>query len=278
MDSGGNYDFTENAYLLLRAMQITSKCAVAIQVLRGSCDKQSMDFQNNKEIYGAGRIWPKEYWTQLANQLKSHDYITLKKLPLPYRPIQVISPKGIEWLKQAPAKRLILKAKPEILEFLKKKKKVVLDNAMKVGASSTSVRKEVNNSFTPKSTSTATASPSASTTTTTTTTATPSEVTATQEKDFDMEMEMEMSDMHLEQILLDIRAVLAENSDIPQHSVASQTAIKQMVEKKPMSIKEIKSYAIDGFSLAKIHKFASFFIDGIIKFMVSQIKCISLLI
>lgn len=262
MDSDGNYDFTENAYLLLRAMQITSKCAVAILVLRGSSEKQAMDFQNNKEIYGAGRIWPKEYWTQLANQLKSHDYITTKKLPLPYRPIQVISPKGIEWLKHAPAKRLILKAKPEMFEFFRKKKKVVLDKAMKVATPSTAVRKEVNNAVSPK--------PSSSSALPSTSTSSSTKVTTAPENDIDMEMEMEMSDKHLEQILLDIRTVLAENSDIAPHSVASQTAITQMVEKKPMSIKEIKSYAIDGFSLAKIGKFASFFIDGIMKFMVSQ--------
>lgn len=250
MDSNGNYDFTENAYLLLRAMQITSKYSVAILVLRGSCEKQAMDFKNNAEIYGAGRIWPKEYWTQLANQLKSHDYITLKKLPLPYRPIQVISQKGIEWLRQAPAKRLILKAKPEMYEFFKKKRRVVFENAMQVGAPSTAV----------KSSSSSAALPSTSSS---------PKVTAAPEKDFDMELEMEMSDKHLEQILLDIRTALAENSDIMPHTVASQTAITQMVEKKPMSIKEIKSYAIDGFSLAKIGKFASFFIDGIVKFMVS---------
>lgn len=250
-------------------MQITSKCAVAISVLRGSCEKQAMDFQNNKEIYGAGRIWPKYYWTQLVEQLKSHDYITLKKLPLPYRPIQVISAKGVEWLNHAPAKRLILKAKPEMFEFFKKKKKFVLDNAMKVGAPATAVRKEVNNAVSPKS-STSLALPS-----TTTTSSSSSKVTTVPENDIDMEMEMEMSDKHLEQILLDIRTVLAENSDIMPHLVASQIAISQMVEKKPMSIKEIKSYAIDGFSAAKISKFASFFIDGIIKFMVSQCKCLN---
>lgn len=215
-----------------------------------------MDFKHEQEIYGAGRIWSKEYWSQLVNQLKSYDYITIKKLPLPYRPIQIISSKGIEWLRNAPAQRLILKAKPEMYEFFKKKKKVVLNNAMKVDAPSNTVRKEVNK-VNPKS------MPSSSSS---------SKATTVQEKDINMEMEMEMSDKHLEQILLDIRKVLAENSDIMPYLVASNIAISQMVEKKPMSTKEFKSYAIDGFSLAKIDKFSTVFIDGIIKFMVSHQK------
>lgn len=228
-------------------MQITSKCAVAILVLRGSCEKLAMDFKHEQEIYGAGRIWPKEYWSQLVNQLKSYDYITIKKLPLPYRPIQIISSKGIEWLRNAPAKRLILKAKPEMYEFFKKKRKVVANNAMKVDAPPKEVNKIIPK-FVPSSSL--------------------SKATTAQEND--IEMEMEMSDKHLKQILLDIRTVVAQNSDIMQHLVASNTAIDQMVDKKPMSIKEFKSYAIDGFSLAKIDKFALFFIDGIINFMVSQ--------
>lgn len=249
IDNDGNYDFTENAYLLLKAMQITSKCAVAVLVLRGSCEKQAMDYRHETAIYGAGRIWPKEYWTLLVNQLKSHDYITTKKLPLPYRPIQIISNKGIEWLKRAPAQRLILKAKPEIYQYLKKKQKVPLKIPLKVGAPSTVTRKEAADSANPKVACSSTS---------------PSETA----QENDIELEMEMSDKHLESILFGIRAVLAENSDVGQHLVATEKAIYEMVEKKPMSIKEFKSYGIDGFSLAKIDKFASVFIEGILKFMV----------
>lgn len=246
IDNDGNYDFTENAYLLLRSMEITSKVAVAISVLRGSEEKRAIEFKNEKEIYGAGKIWPKEYWSHLVDQLKSSDYITLKKLPLPYRPIQILSPKGIAWLRQKPKPRIILKVKPQMLQYLKKKKKVIMINVLEPSASSKSpvkMQREVNK---------VQASP-----------------VAPLESD-DYQNEMELSDKHLGEILLGIRAVLAENSDCMPYLVATDKAIERMVEKKPVSIKEFKSYAIDGFSLAKIDKFAAFFVDGIIKFMVRQ--------
>lgn len=232
-------------------MQITSRCALAILVLRGSCEKQAMEYKNYTEIYGAGKIWPKEYWTHLANQLKSHDYITIKKLPLPYRPIQIISSEGFEWLKRAPAQRLILKAKPEMYQYFKKKRKAVLNNAMKVPTTSTAVSNEVVNAK-PKATSSTT------------------QAVAMDNEDF--AKKMELSDEHLERILLDIRSVVAENIDISPPVVASQIAIEQMVEKKPMSMKEFQSHNIEGFSTAKTDKFAKFFIDGILKFMVSRMN------
>lgn len=250
IDNDGNYDFTENAYLLLRSMEITSKVAVAISVLRGSEEKKAIEFKNQKEVYGAGKIWPKEYWSQLVDQLKCSDYITLKKLPLPYRPIQIISPKATAWLRRQPRQRLILKAKPEMYQFLKKKKKVVMNNALEPSTSfkpPAKMQKEVEKVQPPP---------------------------APVENDEDYLIEMEMSDRHLGEILLGIRAVLAENSDCMPYLVASNIAIEQMVEKKPVSIKEFKSYGIEGFSLAKIDKFAAVFVDGIIKFMVSDSKLV----
>lgn len=241
IDNNGNYDFTTNAHLLLRAMQITNKVAVAISVLKGSCEKKALEFKDDKEIYGTGRIWSKEYWTHLVDQLKDYDYITMKKLPLPYRPIQVISEKGIDWLRKSTRERLILKAKPEMYPFFKKKKKKVVQN-IAMGPS-TSITDPVN------------------------------VLKEATKEDIKMDVddyhiEVEKSDKHLEEILLGIRAVLAENSDCMPFLVASNAAIQQMVDKKPVSLKEFKSCIIDGFSIAKIDKFAAFFIDGIIKFMV----------
>lgn len=252
IDSDGNVDFTENAYLLLKAMEITSKCAVAISVLRGSEDKKAYEFRNEKEVYGAGKIWPKEYWSQLVEHLKCHDYITMKKLPLPYRSIQIISPKGSAWLKCEPRQRLIMKAKPEMHKFLKKKKKAVMDVALDVP--STSIKPPAKMQRDPEK-----AEPSTA-------------VAPTPDENVDYQKDMEMSDKHLEEILLGIRAVLAENSDCMPYLVATNSAIEQMVAKKPVSIKEFKSYALDGFSLAKIDKFASVFVDGVVKFMVSNLE------
>lgn len=240
IDDEGNYDFTENASLLLTALQITGKVAVAITVLKGSSEKKALEFKNNK-VYGAGKIWPKEYWTHLVDQLKDYQYITIKKLPLPYRPIQVISPKGVAWLRTK--ERLILKAKPEMYPYFRKKRKVVQNNNL---IPSTSTK--------PSSTAVSMG---------------PQAGAEPEYDDDDYQLQAEMSDKHLEEILLGIRAVLAENSDVMPFLVASNLAIQQMVQKKPVSAKEFKLYMIDGFSLAKMEKFASYFVNGIIKFMVS---------
>lgn len=247
LDDNGFYDFTANGYLLLRAMQITSKSAVAISVLRGSGEKKAMEFKHEKEIFGAGKIWPKDYWSALMQQLKVNEYLTTKQLPLPYRPVTVIGSKGYDWLRLANRSRLILKAIPEIYQFFVKKRKVAINNNLVPCTSYAqpklvSAGQMVNNSPTIEE-------PAA--------------------EDTSYRMEIEMNDQHLEEILLSIRTVMAENSDCMPYLVASNIAIKQMVEKKPVSVKEFKVYMIDGFSLAKIGKFAGLFINGIIKFMVS---------
>lgn len=248
IDDDGNYDFTDNAYLLLKATKITNKVAVAITVLRGSSEKRALEFKNNKDVYGAGKIWPKEYWSHLVDQLRDFEYIIIKKLPLPYRPIQIISPKGLAWLQTERRERLILKAKPEMYQYFRQKKPIVQNNNLEPVASTSikptsTAQMEVENQteFEPE------------------------------EDNDDYQTQSEKSDKHLEEILLGIRAVLAENSDCMPYLVATNIAIQQMVQKKPVSIKEFKGYVIDGFSIAKIDKFASYFINGVIKYMVSKI-------
>lgn len=244
IDDKGFYDFTENGYLLLKAMQITSKSSVAIPVLRGSGEKKAMEFKHEKEIFGAGKIWPKEYWNALIQQLKTNDYFTTKPMPQPYRPLLIISPKGYDWLRTPNRHRLFLKAIPEMFQFFVKKRKPAINNNSIPSTSSIEKIpvKTLDRELIEK---------------------------AKIEEDSSYKLEVEMSDQHLEEILLGIRTVLAENSDCMPYLVASNTAIKQMVEKKPVSVKEFKAYMIDGFSVAKIEKFAALFIDGIIKFMVS---------
>lgn len=174
----------------------------------------------------------------MVDQLKDHGYITIKKLPLPYRPIQIISPMGSAWLKRT--ERLILKAKPEMYPYFRKKKKFVQIASIQP---STSNQATVNGKGKME--------------------------VAEDGDDGQYKNDLELSDKHLEEILLGIRAALAENSDCMPYLVASNRAIQQMVEMKPISIKEFKLLIVDGFSIAKIDKFASVFIDGIIKFMVS---------
>lgn len=182
-------------------------------------------------------------------QLKVNEYLTTKQLPLPYRPVTVIGSKGYDWLRSANRPRLILKAIPEIYQFFVKKRKVSINNNLVPSTNYTHTQ--------PTSVSAGNMIQNRP------------PVDEAAPEDTSYRLQIEMNDQHLEEILLGIRTVMAENSDCMPFLVASNTAIKQMVEKKPVSVKEFKLYMIDGFSLAKIEKFARLFIDGIIKFMVS---------
>lgn len=250
IDDNGFYDFTQNGYLLLKAMQITGKSSVAISVLRGSGDKKSTEFRREKEIFGAGKIWSKDYWSALIQQLKLNDYFTTKPLPMPYRPLLILSSKGHEWLRMTNRPRLKLKAIPEMYQYFVKKKRIVLNNNVTVQDKPIKPVDPVE----------------------------PVVVAEVEpEEDLNYSIEVEMSNKHLEEILLGIRTVLAENSDCMPYLVASNTAIQQMVEMKPVSIREFQSCMIDGFSVAKVEKFAPLFIVGIIKFMVGSLYPLKLI-
>lgn len=243
IDDNGNYNFTQNAYIYMRALEITGKSAVAISVLRGSSEKNAVEFKNRQEVYGTGKKWSKEYWMILIQQLKCYDYVTTKPLPAPYRPITVLSLKGSTWLNTEAKQPLVLKAIPEMYRFFVKKRHST---------------KAADNNFTPQN-------------------ETPVDLILVPvdavkkeviEENFDDLLCNQMGDTHLEEILLTVRKALARQNDCMPFSVASNTAIMQMVTKKPVSITEFKSHLIEGFSLAKIDKFATPFINAIIKFMV----------
>lgn len=230
MDDAGNYDFTESARLYLSAMNLTSKMSVAVGVLKGSMAKGCDKFKNDK-LFGAGKLRPKGYWEAIQLQLKNDHMLTMKVLPAPYRPITVISPNGLKWLHDGSKQPLMLKAIQEMYQFIPRKRKVV---------------QMTNNNNVVASTSSAAAAPAKSHETET----------------------VVMNDQNLESILLGIRGALAEKANCMPFAVASNVAIAQMVEKKPVSVKDFKSAIIDGFSVAKIEKFAPAFVDGIAKFMV----------
>lgn len=246
LDDNGNYDFTTTAHLFLKALTITSKTSVAIGVLRGSAEQKAMKYKNDREVYGAGKIWSKEYWTTLIQQLKSNDYLTMKPLPPPYRSITIISQKGTNWLYSTKREPLIMKAIPEIYKFFVKKR--YTSNQLNINV-------------------------------------VPLEKTPTETTPIDEVLQVEekrvievnnnylldngMNDTHLEEILMSVRKAMAQQNDCMPFSVASNMAITQMVTAKPVSIVEFKAHLIDGFSLAKIEKFATPFINAIVMFRVS---------
>lgn len=225
-------------------MAMTSKAAVAISVLKGSSIKTAMGFKHTK-FYGAGRLMQKDYWDVLKLQLQNEGFLELKQNPAPYAPTQLISTQGYNWLKSSPQKRLLLKPIPEMYAFLRQKRKIVMNNNL--SATGTTGEHIQTNKIIP--------------------TKRDNREIIEMENVFDTEKLM--SDKDLEDILLSIRAALAENSDCVPFLVASNIAIKEMVQKKPVSIREFKAASIDGYSMAKIDKFATIFISGIVKFMVS---------
>lgn len=79
-------------------------------------------------------------------------------------------------------------------------------------------------------------------------------------------------DKMLEHILFSIRSAMAEHCDCAPFAIATNAAIHQMVEKKPVNKFDFKCALIDGFSLARITKFASSFIDAIVKYLV-RVDC-----
>lgn len=230
MDDAGHYDFTDSAQLYLTALNLTSKASVAVGVLKGSMAKGSDNFKNHK-LFGAGKLRPKGYWEAIQLQLRNDHLLTTKVLPAPYRPITVISQQGLTWLRAGTKERLMLKAIPEMYQFIPRKRKIA---------------QILNNNNTSASTSSKAATTAESNTAET----------------------VVMNDKNLESILLSIRSALAEKANCMPFVVASNAAITQMVEKKPVSVKEFKSAIIDGFSVAKIEKFAMAFVEGIVKFMV----------
>lgn len=251
VDDNGFYDFTQNAHLLLRAIQVTGKSTLAAAVLRGSAEQKTLKFKNQREVYGAGKIWPKDYWTTLIQQLKCDGYLMVKSLPAPYRPITVISQKGYAWLDDQSSGPLVLKAIPEIFKFFVKKRQ----------ASSS-----CNNNLPIKVVVPVAPQPA-------------EEEHAVEEADEDTSeylLNNQMTDKHLEEILLAIRKELAKAHDVIPALVASEQAIEQMAAKKPISMMEFKAHLFDGFSLAKIEKFAAAFINAIVKFVVSILRrCVS---
>lgn len=123
MDDAGKYDFTESARLYLNAMHLTSKTSMAIGVLKGSMAKGCDKYKNDK-LFGAGKLRPKGYWEAIQAQLRNDKMLTTKVLPAPYRPVTIMSEQGEKWLRGKSNERLMLKAIPEIYQFIPRKRKI----------------------------------------------------------------------------------------------------------------------------------------------------------
>lgn len=249
VDDEGYHDFTTDALLLLKAVQLTNSTSVAVNVLKGSGDKKAYEFRRS-ELYDAGKLMQKNYWTALVQQLKNDNLICLKKLQPPYKSKLIISIDGERWMKTNPTKSLVLKAIPEMYDFFKKKRKVTLMNK----SNSTNYGTGESSGEAPVAIAAAAVEFSNGA------------------KQVEEEInEIKLDDNHLEHILYTVRSELAERNGCAPFAVASNAAIKQMVETKPISMKEFSAAIIDGFSVAKIQKFAESFVRTVSMFMVSSV-------
>lgn len=122
VDDEGNFDFTENASLFLQAMELASRSRLAIAVLRGSRSKDTASFDKS-EIFGKGKLYPKEYWDLLIQQLQRNGFLQMKRLPPPYKSTIETTPLSHSWMRKAPAERLILRVIPEMYRYLPKKRR-----------------------------------------------------------------------------------------------------------------------------------------------------------
>lgn len=228
VDADGNCDFTDDALLFLRAMKLTNSTAVAAGLLRGSGEQKVQPFKKD-ELFGKGKVKHKDFWPTMAKQLKNDGLLYMKEMPAPYRSKVVISQLGYDWIKRMPKQRLILKSIAEMQNFLVKKKgSSALNNQLRIIQSK------------------------------------PGELA----KPVLNPVEEAINDKQLGDILLSIRAELALEANCPPFSVASNTALQEMTKLKPINIHQFKASIIDGFSVAKIEKFAAYFIKGIHKYMV----------
>lgn len=244
VDDDGFHDFTKNALLLLKAMRLTNNAKVAANVLKGSEEKKAFEFRKS-EFYGVGKLMPKDYWNSLVSQLINDKLLYKKKLESAYMIKIVMSPKGEKWMKTQPTEPLILKAIPKMYEFFEKKRKATLINNNNIKYDGGECSKVV-----------------------ATTSAAPTPVPSAE-----VEIEDEairLNDVHLESILKSVRAEIAERNNCVPFAVATDVAIKQMVDKKPISIKEFIAAIIDGFSVVRIEKFGEIFVKTISMFMVSR--------
>lgn len=227
VSADGKCDFTEDAFLLLKAFKLTNSVSLAPLLLNGSGDKKLETFKRD-ELFGKGKLKRKNYWVTLIKQLKNDGLLHMKQLPPPYHSKMVISPLGYEWLTKMPKQRLVLKAIGEMHEFFRLKKTSMVNNNFNIIPNAKEIA--------PK----AILNP----------------------------IEAAINDRQLEDVLLSIRSELALETSYKPHMVASNAAIQDMVKIRPINIHEFKGALIDGFSLGKIEKFASFFIRGIAKFQV----------
>lgn len=221
--------------ILLLKATTLTKSASLASMLLYGSGDRKLESFKKNELFGKGKLKNKNYWTALAQQLKNDGLLNIIKMPPPYHHKLTVSTIGTEWLIRMPQQRLIVKAISEMHEFFRKKKGPVINKNLEALLVKP----------------------------------------ATIPKILKNPVEAAINDKELEDVLLSVRTRLALDANCTPFVVASNSAIQDMVKTRPINVHEFKAAIIDGFSVAKIQKFALHFVRAINKFQVSTLVAIN---
>lgn len=214
--------------LLLLQAMQLTNSVTLAPLLLNGSGDKKLDTFRRHELFGKGKLKQKNYWPTLVKQLKNDKLLEMKKLPAPYYAKMIISSLGYAWLAKMPKQRLVLKAIGEMHDFFRKKRTTIMNSDMNVIGKGP----------------------------------------VTVPKTIVNPIKAAANARQLEDVLLSVRSELALHTDYKPHMIASNAAIADMVKIRPTTIHEFKAALIEGFSLGKIEKFASYFFRTIAKFEV----------
>lgn len=232
LDENGFYDFSKDAELLLRSIEVfdgKTGLMAPILFLRGSKSKKVAAKYQTLPLFGKGKNKPEDWWKAVANVLEEHAYLQRQDTHFKtncFRKIQIImlTQKAEDWLANRPNNTLKLKLPKDMYTYFIVKKQEV------------SIRPLTEPSTSLKPTSNSTS------------------LKTTDDK------------AELVKMLMQARNQLASQFDIMPYIVCSNRAIYQMAQLKPMNIEELRDAKLDGFSEIKVVKFGPKFVENILRF------------
>ncbi|KAG8224215.1 hypothetical protein J437_LFUL002671 [Ladona fulva] len=254
LDSLGRYDFTEDARMIIGAINALGGYygfGVPIMFLRGSKSDKIKSNLMSDPLYGKGKDKPDEYWKILGRLLLREGYID-ENSKTPFRnfgkksfPIVTVSvsAKGKKFLSSWNENPKSDKEKPKILLIPSSK----MVNLLKRQSKEISRSHGGSHMLLPSL---------------------PSEILSCPSKSEDLsssESEIDLPAQHkLYAELIKLRNALAVVNDCMPYMVAPDTSLLGMAKLRPSNLENLKK--VDGLNEAKIQKFGNAFVDKIVKF------------
>ncbi|CAG9819408.1 unnamed protein product [Phaedon cochleariae] len=273
VDENGNYDFTDDAKLLLKLMKSIDHrygMSTFINMLRGSKRKKlSNHFQN--PYFGSGKDKSEIWWKEIGKLLTKHEFITTKVIPQPSSFMSTtveVTRKGEKFLTN-PSSCMKDTPSPLITPFLKIKGDVWISSKSQTrSASSSASTAGSRNIWISNKCQTSSASSSASTL------GSPGTAKVLVPPSENDEGKKEV--LKLYKALLNKRLELAQKENCLPYMIASNKAILDMAEKKPKSLEEVEKFQFDGMNAVKITKYGGEFLKVILSSRPSMEQVLSL--